>query len=67
MSYVEDGCIGECGEGLEIDRMGISTMHTKRDIDEEYLFNIWRRVNQKLDLQQMTDLIDSLLDQIGEH
>ena len=44
--------------------MGISTMHTKRDIDEEYLLNIRRRVNQKIHLQQITDLIESFPDKI---
>lgn len=62
----EDCYISECDSCPTMNLIEILTEHTQRDLDEECSWTIWKKLDKKFDLQQVTGSLDSLLQEIQE-
>ena len=57
---------GECDECPTESITDILTDNNIMDLDDECSWSLWKRVNNKFDLQQMSGSVDSLLTEIEE-
>lgn len=62
----EECFIGECDNCPIEDLTDILTRNNVMDCDEECSWTVWKKVNNKFDLQQITGTVDSLLTEIEE-
>ena len=62
----EECFIGEC-DNCPIEKLvNILTQNNAMDLDEECGWTMWKKVNNKFDLQQITGSVDSLLTEIED-
>ena len=57
---------GECDDCPTKSITDILTDNNTMDVDDECSWNLWKKVNNKFDLQQMSGSVDSLLTEIEE-
>ena len=62
----EECFIGECDNCPTEKLMNILTQNNAMDLDEECGWTMWKKVNNKFDLQQITGSVDSLLTEIKD-
>ncbi|CAF3402296.1 unnamed protein product [Rotaria socialis] len=63
---MEDCFIGECQQCSTKSIIDILTENMNVDLDENYSWTLWKKLNSKFDLQRMTGSIEALLAEIEE-
>lgn len=62
----EDCFTGECGDCPKAQLANLLTESVAIDLDEECSWFIWKKLNNKFDLHQLTGSLDSLLNEMEE-
>ena len=62
----ENCYIGKCSNCPTTQLVNILTEHIESDLDEECSWTVWRKLNNKFDLQKVTGSLNSLLDEVKD-
>ena len=63
---IENCYIGECNNCSTTQLANILTEYIESDLDEECSWTLWRKLNNKFDLQKVTGSLNSLLNKIED-